>query len=143
MKFPNKNLILLADAVSWKDQSGAEYAFARDSVLMVPPAKKRLVFVGPGLHYKGESRTVSSTYEMFTGRKNRRGIYTINFPSELDFVGIATAIAYRSDKYNGGGDGKIAEYEHQWENETKVYGRGGFFVFVNPKMKLTSHGIEN
>ena len=143
MRFSNKNLILLADAVSWKDTAGVEYSFVHNSVLMIPPSKKRLIFAGPGLHYKGESKSVSSTYEMFTGRKNRRGIYTINFPSDLDLLGNSSAIAYRSDKYNGGGDGTMAEYEHQWENETKVFCRGDFFVFVNPKMKLTSHGIEN
>lgn len=142
MKFSNKNLVLLADAVSFKDAQGVEYPFAAKSVLMIPPSKKKLIFVGPGLRYKGEAKDACETYEMFTGRKNKAH-YSISFPDELEYIGNASAIAYRSDKFHGGGDGTFAEYEHQFENETKVFCRGGFYVFVNPKMKTTSHGIEN
>ena len=142
MIFRNKNLFLLADAVCWIDESGMENYFQENSVLMGVPCKKKLLFAGPGLRYKGQSKTVSTSYYEFTGRKNRHS-YVIDFPTDLDFLGFAKGIAYKSDKHHGGGDGTWAEYQHEFDNETKVYCRGAFFVFVNPKMKITTHGIEN
>ena len=86
-------------------------------------------------------------YEKFWGRKPRK-IYRGKFhdPRTLIYLGNAVEIVYRSNKFNGGGDGKMAEYVHKFSSGTKLYMdercKGQLYIMGN-RLKVTEAGIEN
>lgn len=67
-------------------------------------------------------------------------------PKSLIYLGRAVAIVYESDKLNGGGDGKSAQYIHDFETPAALFmdERAGKQLYIlGPKIKVTDAGIEN
>ena len=89
----------------------------------------------------------NKAYEVFHGQRPKK-VLTGKFhvPTHLILLGTAIEIVYRCDKFNGGGDGKIAEYIHKFSKGTRLYmdERKGKVIYVTGhKLKVTSAGIEN
>lgn len=67
-------------------------------------------------------------------------------PKKLVELGRAVAVIYESDKLNGGGDGKMAEYIHEFETPCFLLmdetARGQLYILGN-SLKITKNGIEN
>ena len=67
-------------------------------------------------------------------------------PRTLIKLGRCVAVVYEIDKKNGGGDGTVAQYEHEFETPVGLYmddtGRGQLYI-LGPKLKVTKAGIEN
>lgn len=86
-------------------------------------------------------------FKQFHGRAHKR-VTTETFvvPKNLVYLGDAVAIVYRCDKLNGGGDGKVAEYEHEFETPVRLFmdetGRRQLYL-IGEKLKVTDRGIEN
>lgn len=88
-----------------------------------------------------------SKYKMFHGR-NVKSVKQTNFhvPEYLIYLGEAVEIVYRSDKFHGGGDGKTAEYIHEFSKGTKLFmdERTGKMLYIHgSKLIVTDAGIEN
>jgi hypothetical protein len=98
--------------------------------------------VGLELSAQGERR-----YKAFHGRPPRfRKRIAINPIRELVLLGDAVEIVYRSNKLHGGGDGKLAEYEHKFARGTKLYCTpdGKHVLLIHgPKLKVEEPGIIN
>lgn len=91
---------------------------------------------------QGEAR-----YRAFHGRSVRfRRRIAIEPIRELIFLGEAIEIVYKSNKLNGGGDGKYAEYEHKFARGTKLYctpdGKGVLLIH-GPRLRVEEPGIIN
>ncbi len=71
---------------------------------------------------------------------------SLAIPKHLILLGQAVAIVYRCDKKNGGGDGKLAEYEHEFETPVGLYmdetGKRQLYL-IGSALKVTEAGIEN
>lgn len=67
-------------------------------------------------------------------------------PSKLIFLGRAIAIIYEIDKKNGGGDGTVAEYIHDFETPVGLFmderGKRQLYL-IGEKLKVTKDGVEN
>ncbi len=77
------------------------------------------------------------------GRPTVGGFYD---PKSLIYLGRAVAIVYESDKLHGGGDGKTADYIHEFETPAALFmdERAGKQLYIlGPQIKVTPHGIEN
>lgn len=86
-------------------------------------------------------------YVRFHGKKPKE-IYKKKFhdPGALICIGDAHKIEYISDKFNGGGDGKKAIYEHKFKRGTKLYmdERGCKQLYImGPYLKVNERGIIN
>jgi hypothetical protein len=85
-------------------------------------------------------------YRAFHGR-NPRSIRNAEFrvPRELVFLGNAVDISYRCDKRNGGGDGKMATYIHDFARGTKLFTdeNGKILIIIGEKLKIKESGINN
>ena len=86
-------------------------------------------------------------YEQFHGRSVRQERdFSFRQPKTLVVLGKAIAIEYECDKWNGGGDGTVAVYRHEFETQCLVCmdetGRKQLYVVGN-KLKVTDEGIEN
>lgn len=72
--------------------------------------------------------------------------YGFNIPKKLIILGKAVAIEYKTDKINGGGDGKMAVYRHKFDTPCYVCmdetGKRQLYV-IGSKLKVTKAGIEN
>lgn len=70
----------------------------------------------------------------------------LRVPSSLILLGQAVSIVYKCDKKNGGGDGTMAEYVHDFETPVGLYmdetGKVQLYL-IGSKLKVTSAGIEN
>jgi hypothetical protein len=98
----------------------------------------------------GRGRGRSSMYERFHGHGPRRAPkgFTLEIPGESDpmvFLGDKLTITYRSDKLNGGGDGRLAHYRHVFDKTTKLYASpdGKWLMIRGPKMIVSNRGIVN
>lgn len=86
-------------------------------------------------------------YKAFHG-EDPRGTRKKKFhvPENLILLGKAHQIVYVSNKFNGGGDGKISEYIHTFETPCNLYmdetGKKQLYI-MGDKLKVTHHGIEN
>lgn len=86
-------------------------------------------------------------YEEFHGRRPR-SVYKRRFhvPRQLVRLGKAHAIEYICNKWNGGGDGKMAIYRHKFETPVTLYmdetGKRQLYLKGN-LLKCTDAGIEN
>jgi len=86
-------------------------------------------------------------YEKFWGRHPR---YTSrvkwNPPKQLIYLGKAVSIIYENNKFNGGGDGKVAHYKHDFETPCFLYmdqtAKRQLYIIGN-RLKVTEAGIEN
>jgi hypothetical protein len=61
-------------------------------------------------------------------------------------LGEAVAIEYACDKNNGGGDGTMAVYRHEFETPVKLFmdtTRRRQLYIIGSKVKVTDAGIEN
>lgn len=90
---------------------------------------------------------LSRLFHRFHGRPAGRpqvgGFYD---PKSLIYLGRAVAIVYESDKFHGGGDGKTADYMHEFETPAALFmdERAGKQLYIlGPQIKVTRHGIEN
>jgi len=86
-------------------------------------------------------------YEAFHGKSPRQvRAGSFHVPTHLILLGDAVEIVYRSDKWNGGGDGTKAEYIHKFSKGTKLYmdERKGKVIYISGnKLKVTYAGIVN
>ena len=66
-------------------------------------------------------------------------------PGTMVVLGRAISITYESDKFNGGGDGQLALYEHKFhKDDVLVCDEGGnMLAIVGPKLRITHRGIVN
>lgn len=93
------------------------------------------------------SAAALSRYKQFHGH-DVRNVHQLRIKStrELVCLGDAVEIVYRSDKLNGGGDGKLAEYQHKFARGTKLYctpdGRNVLYIHGN-KLRVRAPGIIN
>jgi len=91
--------------------------------------------------------TPAQRYRQFHGR-SKAPWRMINFhaPKTLIFLGQAVSIVYLSNKKHGGGDGKICEYEHQFETPVDLYmdetGKVQLYL-IGKQMHVTEDGIVN
>jgi len=86
-------------------------------------------------------------YEMFHGHAVRwMKNFQFHTPRQLVVLGKANAIEYITDKYNGGGDGKMAIYRHEFETPALVCmdeRAGKQLYIVGSRIKVTDAGVEN
>ncbi len=86
-------------------------------------------------------------YRAFHGHGVRkRRVLRVNPIRELVELGEAVEIVYRSDKLHGGGDGKLAEYEHKFARGTKLYCTpdGKHVLMIHgPRLRVSEPGIIN
>ncbi len=88
-----------------------------------------------------------NAYHSFHGRRVRK-VKRINFdvPKHLIYLGETVAIEYACDKNNGGGDGTMAVYRHEFETPVKLFmdstKRRQLYI-IGSKVKVTDAGIEN
>lgn len=91
--------------------------------------------------------TPLTRYRMFHGRpKGPWSLTQFHVPKTLIFLGQAISIVYLSNKKNGGGDGKLTEYEHEFETPVDLFmdERGAVQLYlIGKKLTVTHHGIEN
>lgn len=86
-------------------------------------------------------------FQEFHGRRPA-SVYRADFliPRKLIFLGRAVAIIYEVDKKNGGGDGRVSEYIHDFETPVGLFmdetGRRQLYL-IGEKLKVTRDGIEN
>lgn len=86
-------------------------------------------------------------YRSFHGRRVRK-VTKINFdvPKQLVYLGEAVAIEYACDKNNGGGDGTMAVYRHEFETPVKLFmdaKKKRQLYIIGKRLKVTNAGIEN
>jgi len=86
-------------------------------------------------------------YEEFHGKPSHHASKLhFHVPKQLVFLGEAVAIEYRCSKKNGGGDGKMYNYRHEFETPAIVCmdetGRKQLYI-TGTKLKVTEAGIEN
>lgn len=86
-------------------------------------------------------------YKAFHGRTRAPWSMTyFHVPRTFIFLGQAVSIVYLSDKKNGGGDGKLCEYEHEFETPVDLYmdERGKMQLYLlGRKLTVTQDGIQN
>ncbi len=67
-------------------------------------------------------------------------------PKTLIFLGQAISIVYLCNKKHGGGDGRLTEYEHEFESPVDLFmderGRVQLYL-IGKKVVVTDNGIEN
>lgn len=93
------------------------------------------------------SKKAVKKYREFHGRDVRYNEdFSFHIPENFIILGRAVAIEYRTDKLNGGGDGKSAVYRHKFETPAVVCqdetGKRQLYI-LGEKIKVTSAGIEN
>lgn len=86
-------------------------------------------------------------YKSFHGR-GVRAVTKINYvpPRQLICLGDAVAIEYECDKNNGGGDGTMAVYRHEFETPVKLFmdtTKKRQLYIIGSRLKVTHAGIEN
>lgn len=86
-------------------------------------------------------------YHAFHGRPVKKVTKKqFHVPNTLVRLGKAHSIVYVSNKFNGGGDGKMCEYIHEFETPVDLYmdetGKKQLYL-MGSKLKVTHHGIEN
>lgn len=87
-------------------------------------------------------------YKSFHGRAVRK-VTTVNFDMPnppLICLGEAVAIEYACDKNNGGGDGTMAVYRHEFETPVRLFmdkTRKRQLYIIGSQLKVTDAGIEN
>lgn len=91
--------------------------------------------------------TPAARYRQFHGRAKAPWVKTeFHYPKTLIFLGQAVSIVYLSNKKHGGGDGKICEYEHEFESPVDLFmdERGKLQLYlVGKKLAVTSDGLIN
>jgi len=84
-------------------------------------------------------------YNDFHGRSVDR-VKNVDFenPKQLVYLGRAVELTYESDKLNGGGDGEITHFVHEFENEVIVATdeKGKQLYLIGDGLKITHKGIE-
>ncbi len=67
-------------------------------------------------------------------------------PKNLIFLGQAVSIVYLCNKKHGGGDGKLTEFEHEFETPVDLYmdetGKTQLYL-IGKKVVVTADGIQN
>jgi len=91
--------------------------------------------------------TPQERYRQFHGRRKAPWTTTgFHYPKTLIFLGQVVSIVYLSNKKNGGGDGKICEYEHEFETPVDLYmdetGKVQLYL-IGKQMHVTEDGIVN
>jgi len=104
--------------------------------------------------YSRKNPSLQSGYEQFHGHAPRtKRAWNFHCPKGFVILGKAIAIEYRTDKLNGGGDGKSAIYRHEFDD--KAVSRNGSTLLlmderqrkqlyiVGEKLIVTDRGIEH
>lgn len=86
-------------------------------------------------------------YKSFHGRGVRK-VTKINYisPKQLIRLGEAVAIEYACDKLNGGGDGTMAVYRHEFESPVLLFmdtTKKRQLYIIGNRLKVTDAGIEH
>ena len=86
-------------------------------------------------------------FRRFHGRNpSVKGRAFFHAPKKFIELGQAVAIVYKTDKLNGGGDGKMCEYVHEFETPCVLLAdetfKGQLYIMGN-SLKITKNGIEN
>lgn len=90
-----------------------------------------------------------------TAAKNRFNLFTgfeageisdsciIKAPTELICIARPEFISYYSDKFNGGGDGRLNAFKHRFGAKIKLYTdpEGTFLLIAGPGLKINRRGI--
>lgn len=86
-------------------------------------------------------------YMQFHGRKApKKGTLIFHVPKTLVWLGPAVSIVYLSNKKNGGGDGKLCEFEHEFETPVDLWmdERGKMQLYLTGRhLHVTEDGIQN
>ena len=91
--------------------------------------------------------SLQSGYEEFHGHTPRtKRQWNFHCPKGFVILGKAVAIEYRTDKLNGGGDGKSAIYRHEFDKSALLLmdekQRKQLYI-VGEKLVVTDRGIEH
>jgi hypothetical protein len=91
--------------------------------------------------------TPEARYKQFHGRRSSQWTRkNFHYPKTLIFLGQAVSIVYLSNKKHGGGDGKICEYEHEFETPVDLYmdekGKVQLYL-IGQKLAVTDDGLIN
>ncbi len=90
---------------------------------------------------------LSSLFRRFHGRApTKKEIGGFYVPESLIRLGRAVAVVYECDKLHGGGDGKQAQYIHEFETPVALFmdeRAGKQLYIIGPKLVVTKDGIEN
>lgn len=91
--------------------------------------------------------SAESRYKSFHGHPPlRRSRIQIKPLRELVRLGEAVEIVYRCNKKNGGGDGKMAEYQHKFARGATLYctpDGNAVLLIHGPKIRVREPGIIN
>lgn len=94
-----------------------------------------------------ESRKAYRKYQEFHGKHPKaQGAVDFPEPEELVCLGDAVEIVYRTDKRNGGGDGKPCDYVHKFAPGAKLFmdETGRHWLFIHgPRIVVKEPGIIN
>ena len=86
-------------------------------------------------------------YRMFHGRPKGPWSETqFHVPKTLIFLGQVQSIVYLCNKKHGGGDGKLTEFEHEFETPVDLFmdERGAVQLYlIGRKVIVTADGIQN
>ncbi len=86
-------------------------------------------------------------YDQFHGHSPRsEKEWDFHVPEGFVILGKAVAIEYRTDKLNGGGDGKMATYRHEFDTPCLLLmdeRKKKQLYIVGRKLIVTDRGIEN
>lgn len=91
--------------------------------------------------------TLRDLFRRFHGRragKIRVGDFYV--PKSLILLGRAVAVVYETDKRNGGGDGMLAEYIHEFETPVALFmdeRAGKQLYLIGNRVRVSEAGIEN
>ncbi len=86
-------------------------------------------------------------YQKFHGKLPRKEIFfPWHPPKRMVMLGRCVAVIYESNKIHGGGDGKPAQYIHEFESPVILCmderAKKQLYILGN-RVKVTEHGIEN
>jgi len=91
--------------------------------------------------------STAELYQAFHGRMpGNKEVTPFYDPASLIALGRAVAVIYECKKENGGGDGRLNRFIHEFETPAGLFmdERGGRQLYIlGPKIIVTDAGIEN
>ena len=90
---------------------------------------------------------IASLFQAFHGhRAGKPKITEFHDPKSLVYLGKAVAIVYESDKKNGGGDGRLNAFIHEFETPVGLYmdeRAEKQLYLLGRALRVSDAGIEN
>jgi hypothetical protein len=91
--------------------------------------------------------SLDKAYDSFHGHRARfKAKVSFTPPKGFVLLGQAVAVEYRTDKLNGGGDGKMAVYRHKFDKGAILLmdqSKKRQLYIMGDRIKVTDAGIEH